>query len=105
MSFSVRRIKLKARMQLALRRKKFGWMLAGEQLWKRSHTELWFGFRPGEDRTFKDNWVSRKSNEELELCSVVSDEYELIKNAILCGAHLVWYADQKQASVSSAVLA
>jgi len=91
MSCSARRIKLKARTQHALRRTKFGWM---PSLLLRPSVETWYGFRPGEDRTFKDNFVSRRAN-DMGLCSVVTDEYDLLKNALMCGAHLVWHEDQK----------
>lgn len=50
--------------------------------------ETWTAYKPGEDKAFKDAWVSRRENGEV--ASVVNSKEELEKNAKDCGVTLRW---------------
>lgn len=54
--------------------------------------ETWLAYRPGEDVTFKDAWVSR--TERGVMCSVVNSKQDLIANAKLCKVRLKWQNDK-----------
>lgn len=55
--------------------------------------ETWSAFRPGEDKAFRKNWVTRRKHGDL--CAVVNTKKQLTDNAKLCQVKLRWKRKSK----------
>lgn len=51
--------------------------------------DTWVAYRPGEDATYKDRWVSR--DRDGRAMTIATTEEALRKNAETCEVHLKWH--------------